>query len=45
MIPCIDNYKDLSLGKYEDIIKANSIESDIDRQVAVLSILTGLSER
>lgn len=45
MIPCIDNYKDLSLGKYEDIIKANSIESDIDRQVAVLSVLTGLSER
>lgn len=45
MTPCIDNYRDLPLGKYEEIIKANDIENDIDRQVAVLAILTGLSER
>lgn len=42
---CIDNYRDLSLRKYEQIIQANKIESDIDRQVAVIAILTDLSER
>lgn len=45
MTPCIDNYTDLSLRKYEEVIRANNIESEIDRQVKVISILTDLSER
>ena len=44
MIPCIDNYRDLPLGVYEQILAVKT-EEDIDTQVAVLSLLTGLGER
>lgn len=41
----IDNYRDLPLGKWEDIIAANDIPDEVDRQVAVIAILTGLTTR
>ena len=43
----IENYKDLMLGAYLDIQRINEDESreHIDRQVAILSVLTGRSER
>ena len=44
MIPCIDNYRDLPLGVYEQIV-AIKTDDPLDTQVAVLSLLTGLSER
>jgi len=41
----IDNYRDLSLGKYEEIVKlCNEEMTDVDRKVAILSILSGLTE-
>ena len=45
MIPCIDNYRDLPLGVYAEIIKANDIPDEVERQVKVISLLTGLTER
>ena len=40
----IDNYNKLSVGKYEEICRiCESDREDIDKQVAVLSILTGKS--
>ena len=45
MIDCIDNYRDLPLGVYRDIIAANDIPDEVDRQVAVIALLTGRSQR
>lgn len=45
MTPCIDNYRDLPLGVFQEIILANDIPDEVDRQVKVLSLLTSLSER
>ena len=44
MIHCIDNYRDLPLGVYEQIV-AIKTDDPLDTQVAVLSLLTGLSEK
>lgn len=44
-IDCIDNYRDLPLGVYRDIIAANDIPDEVDRQVAVIALLTGRSQR
>lgn len=43
----IDNYKELPLGAYLDILDINSREGldDLDRQTAILAVLTGLSEK
>lgn len=43
----IDNYESLTIGKYLEIqaIEADQSLEDIDRQVRVLSVLTGRSER
>ena len=42
---CIDNYRDLPVGKYEEIVRlCNEEMTEVDRKVAILSILTGLSE-
>lgn len=43
MTPCIDNYRDLPLGVYEQITAIRRDE-DIDTQVAVLALLTGRTE-
>lgn len=41
----IDNYRDLPLGKYEEIVHLCREEmSEVDRRVAIISILSGLSE-
>lgn len=42
--PCIDNYRDLPLGLYEQICAVRR-EEDIDYQIAVLALLTGQTER
>lgn len=42
---CIDNYRDLPVGKYEEIVRICDAEmTDVDRKVAILSVLTGLTE-
>lgn len=42
----IDNYRDLPLGVYEQICSVEDTErEDIDKQVAVLSLLSGMPER
>ena len=42
---CIDNYRDLPVGKYEEIVRiCNAEMTDVDRKVAILSVLTGLTE-
>lgn len=42
---CIDNYRDLPVGKYEEIVRLCDEEmTDVDRKVAILSVLTGLTE-
>ena len=42
----IDNYNRLTLGLYQEILEVNRNESleDIDKQVQILSILTGMAE-
>ena len=41
----IDNYRDLPIGKYEEIVAlCNEEMTEVDRKVAILSILTGLTE-
>ena len=41
----IDNYRDLPLGKYLDIIRVCEQEdNEVDRKVAILAILSGKSE-
>lgn len=42
----IDNYNRLTLGLYQEILEVNRNESleDIDKQVQILSILTGVAE-
>ena len=41
----IDNYNKLSVGKYEEICDIDERETEpIDRQVAILSVLSGMSE-
>ena len=41
----IDNYRDLSVGKYEEIVRLCETEmTDLDRKVAVISVLTGKTE-
>ena len=42
---CIDNYRDLPVGKYEEIVRlCNEEMTEVDRKVAILSILTGKTE-
>ena len=42
---CIDNYRDLPVGKYEEIVRICDTEmTEVDRKVAILSVLTGLTE-
>lgn len=42
---CIDNYRDLPVGKYEEIVRLCRAEmTDVDRKVAILAILTGKTE-
>ena len=42
---CIDNYRDLPVGKYEEIVRlCNDEMTEVDRKVAILSILTGKTE-
>lgn len=44
-IEIIDNYRDLPYGKYEEIVRLCETEmTDIDRKVAVISVLTGKTE-
>lgn len=41
----IDNYRDLPAGKYEEIVRICDTEmNDVDRKVAILSVLTGKTE-
>ena len=41
----IDNYRDLPVGKYEEIVKLCETEmSEYDRRVAIVAILSGLTE-
>jgi hypothetical protein len=41
----IDNYRELPIGKYEEIVKLCKTEmTEVDRKVAILSVLTGLTE-
>ena len=41
----IDNYRDLPLGKYEEIVHICEEEMpEVDRRVAIISVLTDLSE-
>ena len=41
----IDNYRDLPVGKYEEIVKLCEDDmSEYDRRVAIVSILSGLTE-
>ena len=42
---CIDNYRDLPVGKYEEIVRLCDTEmSEVDRKVAIVAILTGKTE-
>ena len=42
---CIDNYRDLPVGKYEEIVRlCNEEMTEVDRKVAILSVLTGKTE-
>ena len=42
---CIDNYRDLPVGKYEEIVRICEQEmTEVDRKVAILSVLTGKTE-
>lgn len=45
-ITIIDNYKDLPLGSYQEILKIDKDESleEIDKQVKIISILTGMDD-
>lgn len=44
-IEIIDNYRDLPYGKYEEIVRLCETEmTDVDRKVAVISVLTGKTE-
>ena len=47
MTPCIDNYRDLPLGVYLDILDANSDESrdEVEKQAATLALLSGMTEK
>ena len=41
----IDNYRDLPIGKYEEIVKICDTDlSDYDRRVKIVSVLSGLTE-
>ena len=41
----IDNYRDLPVGKYEEIVKLCETEmSEYERRVAIVSVLSGLTE-
>lgn len=41
----IDNYRDLPVGKYEEIVHICREEmTDVDRRVAIVSVLSGLTE-
>lgn len=41
----IDNYRDLTLGKYEEILRICEEEMpEVDRRVAIIAILSGLTE-
>jgi len=41
----IDNYRDLPLGKYEEIVRICETDmTDVDRKVAIIAVLTGLTE-
>ena len=41
----IDNYRDLPLGKYEELVRLCREEmNDVDRKVAIIAVLTGLTE-
>lgn len=41
----IDNYRDLPYGKYEEIVRLCETDmTDVDRKVAVISVLTGKTE-
>ena len=41
----IDNYRDLPYGKYEEIVRLCETEmGDVDRKVAIVAILSGLTE-
>ena len=41
----IDNYRDLPLGKYEEIFRICGEErDDVDRKVSIIAVLTGLTE-
>lgn len=42
---CIDNYRDLPYGKYEEIMRlCEEGMNEVDRKVAILAILTGKTE-
>lgn len=42
---CIDNYRDLPVGKYEEIVRlCNEEMTDVDRKVAIVAVLTGKTE-
>ena len=42
---CIDNYRDLPVGLYEEIVRlCNEEMTEVDRKVAILAILTGKTE-
>ena len=42
---CIDNYRDLPVGKYEEIVRICEQEmTEVDRKVAILAVLTGKTE-
>ena len=42
---CIDNYRDLPVGKYEEIVRlCNEDMTEVDRKVAILAVLTGKTE-
>lgn len=42
---CIDNYRDLPVGKYEEIVRICREEmNEVDRKVAILAVLTGKTE-
>lgn len=45
-ITIIDNYRDLSLGKYLEAVKIDSDErlDDLDKQVKIIALLTGKTE-
>lgn len=41
----IDNYRDLPIGKYEEIVRLCQEDmTDVDRRVCIVAILTGLTE-